>query len=289
MIAQESAAHSSPSGAVPSRAWPGRGRRHRVRWIGLGIVVATIIGTPALSATAQSAPTSRFFFDGFDGGSISTKWDTSIATSGVRWCSPTGELLGEGQWLDDSGETTCNGAHSYPPHGVVTVGGGRADFQATTDGFAYIFRGPPSKASPFPAKGDFTLTISMQYSVQAPNGAGIEVLAWPSTNPSGWNPPDTGQVFQVWGAGVPQTGLTTQLGRQIKGGVPDTNAIHVYRLVYAAGSYSVFLDGQLWQGPLESPVRPNAIWIGNPDERPNGQDVSSWCRFAIDYVSVTSP
>jgi hypothetical protein len=261
--------------------------RKRVRLVRILVALVSATVVLALPASGAGARPTTFFHDGFNGSAIGANWNSTIATSGTRWCSDDGEEIGPGSWIDPS-TTPCRGVFSSNTYGQLTVGGGLASFSANQeDAFAYIWRGGPSKGVPFPATGDFTLSLRMAYSDLLPNGAGFIAASWPDTTPVGWNPPgdDRTAVFQVWGD---QDRVFTALTGKSKSGVANPLAFHVYRLVYSAGSYSLFVDNQLWQGPIASPVRPTAIWIGNPFLNPAGTD-AGWISFLVDDVKVTTP
>jgi hypothetical protein len=265
-----------------------KGLRDVVRKFSVPLLSASVLlllGSVGVTAHASGATETAFFFDGFNGTSISARWNTSIETSGVRWCwdSPSALVTGSGQWKDAS-LSSCNGVNAPPPYGQVTVGGGTAKFNATAEhAFPFVWRGGPSLPSPFPATGDFTLQIRMAYTNLGPGGSGLAVLSWPDSSPQGWNPPGFGEVFYIWAD--QSSGPFTSLAGQNSPAVSNPSGFHVYRLVYAAGQYTVYLDGNLWQGPVSSPVRPTAIWIGNPIVVPNP---IAWTTLSVDSIAVVS-
>ncbi len=219
----------------------------------LSASVLLLLGSVGVTAHASGATETAFFSDGFNGNSISARWNTSIETSGVRWCwdSTSALVTGSGQWKDAS-LSACNGVTAPSPYGQVTVGGGTAKFKATAEhAFPYIWGGGPSLPPPFPVTGDFTLWFA--------------------------------EVFYIWAD--QSSGPFTSLAGQNSSAVPNPSGFHIYRLVYAAGQYTVYLDGDLWQGPVSSPVRPTALWIGNPIVVPNP---IAWTSISVDSIAVVS-
>lgn len=234
--------------------------------------------------------TQTFFQDDFDGTAIdSTKWNTDIVTTSKRWCSTTveGHHWSPGNWQDVEVES-CHGVTQAPPYGAVTVSGGQASFSAGyLRTFPYIWAGPPSRPSPFPATDDFILEIRMRYDSLRGHGDGLVALFWENTDPVGDNPPIPGGLEEVllliW-ADAGEGCRVITLGETIS--VSDPLAFHDYRLEYIGGEYSLYVDDTLRVGPTASSLRPNTIWMGNPVLTHWG--VGDWSDFTIDFVRVTS-
>jgi hypothetical protein len=256
-------------------------------------VMATVLLLATTAATARSAlvgapfaspSASSTFDDEFDGSSIdSTLWNTDVATSGNRFCndSPDSDT---GVWTDISSDPSCHGVLVSPPYASVTEGGGLASFSAPPGhAFGYLVAGPPSR-HPFPSAGDFTLELRMRYDVSAQDGDGVMVQSTDNADPVGTNSPLTGRVLQVWNdpGGVGHVAL---LGDDTT--VADASAFHDYRLEYAGGAYSLFVDGALVKGPIASSIRPSTIWLGHPDAVWWGS--SPWSAFSVDFIRVTTP
>jgi len=210
-----------------------------------------------------------FFYDDFEGVAVnSSKWNTNIATSGVRWHSSTD---------DPTLAHTLPGNWEIPPvsppYGSITVADSITSFKdvdTPSQVFPYIWAGPPSRPSPFPATGDFILEVRMKYDRISPHGCGLRVLGWPDSDPIGDNPPTPAGEFviHVW----PE--------------IPNDLNWHTYKLTYESGQYCFFVDNSLVYGPVTSTLRPNTIWIGNPLFVHWG--AYDWSRFSIDYVRVTA-
>ncbi len=218
------------------------------------------------------------FEDDFDGAAInSAKWNTSLAISGKRWCPPAGA------WLDVS-TSACFGSTETPPHGSVLVGGGQASFDAAVGRTSpYIWRGAPSRPSPFPATGDFILELRIRYDSIQGFGQGFQAIKSPNTDPVGGNSPvvPADQVFAAWGDFA--DGLFVQVLGQ-KFSVPSPNAFHLHRLEYIGGEYSLFVDSVLKTGPTASTLRPDSILIGNPIFCCT--QASDHSDFTVDFVHV---
>ncbi|MDI6815655.1 MAG: hypothetical protein QME41_00485 [Actinomycetota bacterium] len=231
------------------------------------------------------------FEDDFNGVVIdATKWNTSIATSGNRWCSSTvaDHVSNPGQWLDVSVQPHY-GFTQAPPYGSVIVSGGEASFSSGLNrSFPYVWRGPPSKQSPFPETGDFVLEVRMKFNSVQPHGTGIAAVAWGNTEPTGNNPPVPfgGHVFSIWA----DTGIgpfIAFLGTPLISQAENPLTYHTYRLEYVDGKYSAFVDGVLRAGPTANGLRPNTIWMGNPVFTHWG--IMDWCDFNIDHIFITTP
>ena len=106
------------------------------------------------------------FGDDFDGTTLdSARWNTTIATNGVRWCPTTqaNHLTVSGLWQDVS-SIRRNTALAPAPHGSISVTGGTATLSAGSRAtFPYIWRGRPSSTSPFPITGTFVLEVRMRF------------------------------------------------------------------------------------------------------------------------------
>jgi alpha-tubulin suppressor-like RCC1 family protein len=260
-------------------------------WSGAGCSGAddcTLTMSQARSVTASFSslpPMTTRLSDDFDGSALDgSKWNTSIATGGVRWCASTqaNHLTTSGLWQDVSTQA-CHGVFASPPHGSISVNAGSASFSAATRRtFPYVWRGGPTGTSPFPDTGDFVLEVRLRFDSLAPNGTEFHVGDWPNTDPVGDNPP--GHLgFAIGACGA--CGLVTNLL-----GATDTvagpTAFHDYRLEYVNGRYSLWVDGVRTMGPVASSIRPNAIWMGNPVF--THWTFSDWTDFTIDSVQISA-
>lgn len=255
----------------------------------IGFLSTFAVSVPKASSTPL--PFATMFEDDFDGSSIDTrKWNTSLETSGNRWCSDTVEFhhSNPGNWLDPEKET-CHGLLQSSPFGAVSVDGGKASFSASPlRTFPYIWRGPPSKLSPFPATGDFVLEVRMKFDEVRPYGDGLAVVPWANSDPVGNNPPIPqayeGMILLIWadagGLSVRTVGNTF---RPLSGALD----FHLYRLENVGGSYSLFVDNSLVVEPIFSNMRPYTLWIGNPVFV--HWEVLDWSDFSVDYIRVSVP
>ncbi len=169
--------------------------------LSLMMVISSTTRASAGIVSSTSANQAPFFRDDFSGSSInSSKWDTTFATSGLRWCSSTAANHEDapGIWLDPS-VTLCQGGGQNPPYGSVSVSGGSATFSAfASQTFPYIWSGPPSKSSPFPASGNFVLEVKLTYDSLTGSGDGFFVNRWNNTDPVGNNPPGVARANAIW-------------------------------------------------------------------------------------------
>jgi hypothetical protein len=232
---------------------------------------------------AGGASAATYFNDDFDGAALDgSKWDTSTAVSGPRWCSVSAQnqLFSGGSWVDVS-QQPCNGSTTPAPYGTVAVGGGLASFGA---GVGQAFPYVASRGNPFPASGDFTVDVRARFDEVNTDGSN---LAWISSNtdttPAGSNTPGTGHIFSVH-ANTSYLGIVYLLDQSVVIYDLDPWAFHDYRLEYAAGAYSVYIDGTRMLGPIPSDQRATSMFFGNPVYAFWGPD--TWTKFTVDSVSV---
>ena len=254
----------------------------RTFWV---TVVVMSLGLLLMGTSPSAADV--FFEDSFTGAALdSTKWNSGIATSGLRFC-PTNWTLHHtyGSWQDVSA-VPCYGSTQPAPYGAIAVADGTASFSSGYNRtFPYVVAGPPSRLSPFPDAGDFALEIRMKYNSIQGNGDGISVFFSENTDPAGQNPPSpSGQgIYGIWAdsRGLFGGGKTFSLYS------PDAYVYHDYKLEYLSGKYSQYVDGNLVSGPNADSRRPNALWMGNPVHTAWG--LSDWSDFTIDHIRVTVP
>jgi hypothetical protein len=242
--------------------------------------------------TPPAPPATGVFDDEFGGSALDpTLWNTSIATGNTRWCadSSSTQFGGPGNWQDTT-TTPCNGLTQAAPYGAINVTGGLASFSSGVKrGFPYVWSGAPSRSSffagpDFAASGDFSFETRVRFDSLQGNGSFLRVLNWPNTDPVGGNHPAAGSgVFGLGGAGTITTSLLSSQGPAVS----NPGAFHTYRLDYTGGQYSVFVDGVRVQGPVASTLRPNAIWIGNPNF--TYWTLGDWTDFTVDYMRLTFP
>ena len=234
-------------------------------------------------AWACTASAATYFNDDFDGAALDpAKWDTSTAVSGPRWCSVSAQnqLFSGGSWVDVS-QQPCNGSTIAAPYGNVTLAGGLASFGAPLgQAFPYV----ASKGNPFPTTGDFTVDVRARFDEVNTDGSN---LAWvssnPDTSPVGANTPGTGHIFSVH-ANTSFLGIVYLLDQSVVIYNLDPWAFHDYRLEYAGGAYSVYIDGTRMLGPIASDARATSMFFGNPVYAFWGAD--TWTKFTVDSVTV---
>jgi hypothetical protein len=240
-------------------------------------------GIASGSNTAAIATLWRVFFeDHFDGSSVDPgKWNTSLATSGYRWCAPSlGWSWDFGSWQDVSVQS-CFGYLQLPPYGTVVVSDGRVTLASSSIScFPFLWAGEPSRPSPFPAYGDFILEFRAKYETLGPRGAGVRITDWDYTDPVGTNSPGQPFILFLGGAADHVTLLTP--GGDVAIGNPL--ATHLYRVECIGGAYTYLVDGAVVK-QLEETLRPSAIWFGNPIVTTPG----TWSSFSIDYFEVRFP
>ncbi|HEY1590665.1 MAG TPA: hypothetical protein VGF81_02660 [Solirubrobacteraceae bacterium] len=242
---------------------------------------ALVPASVGLGPAPASVTSSSTFDDEFNGSSIdSTLWNTDVATTGNRFC-PDKPGSFTGVWTDISVDP-CHKVLISPPYASVTEGGGVASFAAPPGHtFGYLVAGPPSR-HPFPSAGDFVFELRIRYDATVSFGDGVLLSPTDNADPVGTNSPWTRSMFQVWTD--LSGGHVSLLGNDHP--VADPSAFHDYRLEYTGGAYSLFVDGQLVDGPIARTVRPTAIWLGHPDVV--WWASSPWTAFSVDSIRVAS-
>jgi hypothetical protein len=227
-----------------------------------------------------------YFEDNFDGSAIDDSiWNTELATSGERLCEFDINLPPL-VWQDISVEPWY-GVTETPPYGAITVAGGLASFSAGhLRAFPYIWCGPPSRSSPFPATGDFIYEFRWKLDSPGSHGDGVFTPFWPNTEPEGDNNPFGLASWGLWGATGSGWSISSPAGF-----VPVLAPLefHTFRLECINGEYSQYVDGDLSTGPTTSSERPNVIWIGNPVFAWWSHPSDDWSDFTIDYIRVLVP
>jgi hypothetical protein len=249
--------------------------------VGLAALTAIVVQPSALATQRGGFP----FREGFAGTQVKpARWNTSVETSGTRWCGPP--------------NNTDAGAYCDPglpaPYGTVTVGGGTAMFDAPSDSpaFPYVFTGPASYRSAFPRTGPFDLTIRLRYDYVGASGTGFEVHnvlnGDPANDDSGSGIPPGVDSFGVWADTNFYQGIAVYALRDGQLFVDALLSPNVFNTVKWAfdgrGIERVYVNGALVAGPLTYTVSPNVMWLGNAALA--GGD---WSAFTVDRVDVTRP
>lgn len=226
------------------------------------------------------------FRDEFDGLSFNTAlWNTTIATSGVRYCRIKGS--GTGSWIDIS-KAHYEGAMQRAPYGVATQKGGVVNFQTDqlSRTYPYIWAGAPSRKNPFPESGDFRFEVKLRYESLGYFGAGVRLRDWKNSDPIGSNSyGGEGRILTIRGASNGFRIGFLHVNESVK--PEDQLGDHTIRLDCIGGEYSLFVDGELKLGPTASDKRPRMISIGDPLFAYSSPRV--WPAFSVDYVHVRAP
>src|SRR5688572_16522223 len=130
---------SACSGSVMPPAT--RSARARLFVLALSLAQLILLVGP-LAPASVSAADDITFEDEFNGTAIdTTKWDTSIATSGNRWCDVQAGTANNGTWFDTAAGS-CHSLKQGPPYGTLiatTTSPGTANFAAGSNrAFPYM-------------------------------------------------------------------------------------------------------------------------------------------------------
>jgi len=227
--------------------------------------------------TAGSADT-VVFADSFDSVPLDeAKWNTTIATAGSRWCGSV--------WQDVSVQGCGNTPGVPTPYGQVKAGAGTVSFSAGSSKTpAYVWAGPPSRSSPFPQNGDFSIELRGKYDSTAICGEGVAAIPMANSDPVGdHNPLISNAFFGFWG----DTGGVYLTGHNQGTTLPASDRnFHTLRLDYKGGVYTFFVDGVQVGNAVSDPERPNVLWIGHPIALTSPCE---WSDFSLDYIRVTVP
>lgn len=197
--------------------------------------------------------------------------------AGTRWCSSLSA------WFDPSA-ALCGGLGQAPPFGTVVEEEGDLLLAAGRGRAApFLWTGPPDRENPFPESGDFTLDLRMKIDQIGGYGTGVRVLDWNPAEAGGDNTPLRPLVMQVWGD---QHGVRVFVpGSMVR--VPGAYGWHDYKLQYEEGAYTLFVDGEHAAGPVESELRPTAVWMGNPIFVEGS--ANEWTDFRVGQLTVSTP
>lgn len=156
--------------------------------------------------------------------------------------------------------------------GTLTVAGGFASSEAACGEFFPYAR---TLSDPFPASGDFIVTVGFRYT--APSGGG-----------NGFGNPDftlgsAGSLIWVWQDAC-CGGLRAACGERVitLAGYPDAG-YHIYQWQYLSGTYFLYVDGALVTSDTTS-RRPSGFFFGHPPAYP----YCGWSSQQIDFVTITS-
>ena len=267
-------------------------------------LTAAAFATVALLCGA--APASADFVDGFDGTAIDgTKWDTSHATSGERWCADGATaidaanshyFLNDGDWIDPSQPCWGQTETAPGPFGKVDVDGGVASLTTgrglepgdKSKTFPFLY----TASNPFPA-GDFTFEVRLKFTPQWGHGTWFAASDWtPTFGPNESYGP--GNVLAIIGSmqktyvqfldhewpvtlHQPHAPVRQYL-------IPDPYGWHTYTLDYVDGKYTFSFDGNPIFADVASSKRPSRLFMGNPVFTHWGE--SWWNPLAVDFVTV---
>lgn len=198
--------------------------------------------------------------------------------SGPRWCRS-----GTAQWFETATQS-CGGRAQHGDMGEITYADGEMRIAVGRSyGAPFLWTGGPERLNPFPDDGDFAADIRVTVEQLAMNGMGIWLLDWDPATTEGVNSPLVAPVLRIW---ADRSGLkATLLGTPVT--VSDPYQPHWFRVDYADGAYTMFIDGVSVAGPLASERRPSAAWLGNPTFAP--QSANDWSDFRLSEMTVTSP
>lgn len=198
---------------------------------------------------------------------------------GPRWCT---NGLG---WFDPSAQA-CNRRSEKPPFGDVTVVEGGLRLAAGVRRAApFVWTGSPGRLNPFPEEGDFDLDVVLTAEKPGDYGTGLWALMWNPAETVGKNSPFQAPVLRIWTDR--HNGLNVYLFDRTAKVAGNATAPHSYRLSYRDGAYMLYVDGEPVLGPVVTPKRPNAIWLGHPLFADFG--AGDWSDFLVSEITVSQP
>lgn len=198
------------------------------------------------------------------------------ASMGNRWCGPVTT------WLDPT-STRCYQTVESAPFGTAVLEDTDIVLTAGWEIAApFLWTGPPTRVNPFPEEGDFFLEFRMTVEQLGTLYMGLTALQWDPAQTDGTSDPMAEKVLQVLARS--QDGLRVHLLDQAVS-VPDVWTPHQYRLVYEDGAYTLYVDGEVAAGPIQSTHRPTALWMGHPSVVRGGE----WSDVRISQLTTGSP
>lgn len=245
-------------------------------------VLSAALAVSLLCASTQAATVVATFDEPFNGPALdASRWNG--VTSTVRWCSDfiDNSQGNTGQWIDTTG-VSCHGQTQPGPYGQVAANGVLSLRASGGAAFPLLWN-----ANAFPPSGDFTAEIRMRYTQLTGHGTTLAFLAAaPANTLVALNPP--GNVPWVLVIHADSTfGAAAASPAGPAHVLPDPLAWHVYRLQYAGGAYSLFVDDVRVAGPAASTLRPSFLWLGNLSYTWWGG--GDWTDYEIDSIRITAP
>lgn len=167
--------------------------------------------------------------------------------------------------------------------GHIQVYGGELRLTSSGQTFPLVY----PRENPFPAEGDFRLSITLRYLDAAERGSGIRLSAWPLTSHIDQAGTDfsQGRIIDIW-----QDRETWRIA------VGEQNLIvydrpapaleaHEVTIDYRDQVYHVLLDGQEVYVSEPTHVRPGGLWLGNPLPAATG---GNWSGLEVSRVAVSA-
>jgi len=236
-----------------------------------------------------------FFEEAFDGLALDPMvWRTEVVANGPRWCYGTsGDWSdSEGWWLNE-GQSCCYDLAVRSPYGSLSLSDGL--MHTVSNGqpaCVYLVSRLPGGVALFPSSGDFTVAVRMRFDRVTSWDAGLLMYYAESTEPIGSNPPALREniVLQLWGDPTWGIKVCSALSGQYAEGVayvqPATE-FHEFTLECIGTTFTLLADGRSIYGPVDSSLRPTALWIGNPALA--CRYPSDWSSLSVDYIRVELP
>jgi eukaryotic-like serine/threonine-protein kinase len=189
-----------------------------------------------------------------------------------------------GSSLDSSKWTVEN--NSNP----IVVSNGALQMASSSNNYPYIH----SRYNPFPLSANFRLKYRLRYPQLSTCGVGVMMTSY--VLPSGFSQNDAANFQQAneqngVAAGIWQDDHGVQIWYRSGADRVDVpvstldTSWHEVTIEYSDSYYKIYLDSRLIFPSLETPYRPQFIWMGHPA---NLGSNCSWSSLEIDYVTVES-
>lgn len=184
----------------------------------------------------------------------------------------------------------------YPAWGgKVKVNDGQIQFSSDGSTFPWV----STVNNPFPEAVDFTVEFTVTYNVIGDSGNGVRIFSNSKVNNEyNWS----NNIFTLWAHDEGETTgvilielFNKVIYKDYVAGFKPASPSHMYRLEYANGNYTVYVDNKIVASQA-SDLRPTAIGLGHPpiSDLPYSPQTTErwaywgWTAFSMDSIKVTT-
>ena len=260
---------SPPPAEVVLTPAPAAGRPGGLYWLlgGLAVLVAVTVLAAGLVWLALRSPPG-------DGAPLPLVTPTAVAGGAldeIFWDNFNSVGLDPQKWGFSVGS------------GHIQVYGGELRLTSSGQTFPLVY----PRENPFPAEGDFRLSVALRYLDAAQRGSGIRLNSWPLTGhiDQAGTSFSEGRIIEIW---QDQENWRISVGEQnlIVYNLPAPALEgHEITIDYRDQIYHILLDGREVYASDPTPIRPGGLWLGNP--LPAATD-GNWSGLQVSRIAVSA-